>query len=75
MPKPGHQAATSESARTLGVGKKYGSLERDKVADFVVLNGDLLADVRNTRQIDSTWMESRLFDRTGLGRWTTGRAA
>ena len=45
------RAATRTSARSLGVEDDRGTLEPGKRADFLVLSGDPLADVRNVRRI------------------------
>ncbi|MBI1956548.1 MAG: amidohydrolase family protein [Acidobacteria bacterium] len=60
------QAATINGARFLRLEKKYGSLEAGKVADFIVLNADPLADITNTRKIDAIWMNGKLVDRGAL---------
>ncbi len=51
-------AATGSAARVMGLGE-LGTLEPGKWADFVVLDGDPLADIRNTRRIDSVWIAGR----------------
>ena len=51
-------AATGTAARVMGLGG-LGTLEPGKWADFVVLDGDPLADIRNTRRIDSVWIAGR----------------
>lgn len=42
--------ATSNAARALGVGDRLGSIGVGKWADLVVVRGDPLADIRNTRK-------------------------
>jgi imidazolonepropionase-like amidohydrolase len=49
-------AATSGAARCLGLTGKVGTLERGAWADFIVLNADPLADIRNTRRLESVWI-------------------
>ena len=51
-------AATGSAARVMGLGE-LGTLEPGKWADFVVLDADPLADIRNTRRIDSVWIAGR----------------
>lgn len=45
------RAATQTAARSLGIEKDRGTLERGKRADFLVLLDDPLRDVRNIRKI------------------------
>ena len=52
-------AATGGAARVMGL-DDLGTLEPGKHADFLVLDADPLADIRNTRQIDSVWIAGRL---------------
>jgi imidazolonepropionase-like amidohydrolase len=49
-------AATRDAARCMRIQSEVGTLESGKWADFVVLNGDPLADVKATRNIDSVWI-------------------
>ena len=60
------QAATIVGARFLGIDRDYGSLEAGKVADFVVLNANPLADITRSREIDSVWMNGGQVDRAAL---------
>ena len=66
------QAATINGARILKVDGQYGSLERNKVADFIILNGDPVADITNSRKIDSVWMNGKQVDRNTLAPARTG---
>jgi imidazolonepropionase-like amidohydrolase len=56
------QAATINAAVFLGVADSVGSVQPGKVADFVVLDGDPLADIRNTRRISAVVIGGRLVD-------------
>ncbi|MCZ6489856.1 MAG: amidohydrolase family protein [Acidobacteria bacterium] len=60
------RAATINAARVLGVDDRYGTIEPGKVADLIVLNADPLADITNSRKIDSLWMDGELVDRAAL---------
>jgi imidazolonepropionase-like amidohydrolase len=55
-------ASTSGAARVMRIDGWLGSLEPGKWADFVVLNANPLADIRNMRQIDSVWIDGRRLD-------------
>jgi imidazolonepropionase-like amidohydrolase len=57
-------AATSGAARAMKLDAKAGTLQPGKVADLVVLTADPLADIRNTRTLDSVWIAGRRL--TGL---------
>jgi len=49
-------AATRDAARCMKIDNEVGTIEPGKWADFVVLNADPLADIKNTRAIDSVWI-------------------
>ena len=49
-------SATSGAARCLGLAGKVGTLERGAWADLIVLGADPLADIRNTKSIESVWI-------------------
>ena len=49
-------AATRSSAEFLGQEKDLGTLEQGKWADLLVLSADPLANIRNSRQIDSVYI-------------------
>ena len=51
-------AATGTAARVMGL-DDLGTLEPGNRADFLVLDADPLADIRNTRRIDSIWIAGR----------------
>ena len=48
--------ATSGAARCLGLSASLGTLEPGRWADIVVLRQDPLADIRNTRTLESVWI-------------------
>lgn len=60
------RASTINSAKLLGVGDRFGTLAPGKVADFIVLNADPLADITNTRNIDAVWMNGEPVNRGAL---------
>lgn len=49
------QTATINNAQILAIDKEFGSLQKNKVADFIVLNADPLKDIKNTRQIEAVY--------------------
>src|SRR5690606_12251471 len=53
-------AATSEAARCVGLDDEIGTLEAGKKADFVVLRSNPIEDIRNTRTIESVWINGNL---------------
>jgi imidazolonepropionase-like amidohydrolase len=49
-------SATGRAARLLKAEGQLGTLEPGKWADLMVLNGNPLEDIANTRKIDSVWI-------------------
>jgi imidazolonepropionase-like amidohydrolase len=49
-------SATSGAAKTINISKQVGTLQKGKVADFVVLTANPLDDIKNTRAIESVWI-------------------
>jgi imidazolonepropionase-like amidohydrolase len=60
------QIATIHPARLLKLDTDYGSLEPGKAADFLVLGGDPLADITNTRALEEVWVGGAKIDRDAL---------
>ena len=60
------RAATLGSATAIGRQAELGSLEVGKFADFVVLDGDPLADVVNTLRIHRVVKDGRVYDESAL---------
>ena len=56
------RAATINGANYLGMGADIGSLEPGKLADLVILNGDILKDIRQSDQIAQVMINGRLYD-------------
>ncbi len=55
-PRQALLASTSVAAACQQIDRDLGTLQPNKWADFVVLNADPLADIRNIRQIDSVYV-------------------
>lgn len=55
-PKRVLQAATGDAAACMGIDAELGTLTPGKWADFVILAQDPVADIRNTRTLESVWM-------------------
>ncbi len=49
------QVATDNAARVLGVSDQYGTIEKGKKADFIVLNADPSKNIKNTRDIAAVY--------------------
>jgi imidazolonepropionase-like amidohydrolase len=60
------QAATRNPAEFLGKSKTQGTIETGKTADLLLLDGDPLEDIRNTRKIRALVLRGRLIDRAAL---------
>jgi len=46
------QAATIVPARVMGLDQELGTVEKGKRADLILINGDPLSDIRNTRNVE-----------------------
>jgi imidazolonepropionase-like amidohydrolase len=53
------QAATSNAARALHISGNFGTLEKGKRADMILLDADPLIDIKNTRKINKVWIGGR----------------
>jgi len=56
------QAWSRDSSEALGIEKDFGTLERGKVADLVVLDANPLDEIRNTRKIHAVYMSGKKFE-------------
>lgn len=60
------QAATLNPAAFFGKLDSLGTVEKDKIADFVLLDANPLKDISNTRRINAVVVNGRLLDRKAL---------
>jgi imidazolonepropionase-like amidohydrolase len=49
-------AATGDAARCLGLADRIGTIQPGRYADLIVLSKNPIADIRNTRTIESVWI-------------------
>jgi imidazolonepropionase-like amidohydrolase len=54
--------ATANGARLLGISSYEGTLAAGKKADFMVLDGDPVTDIKNTRNIIAVWKNGKKQD-------------
>jgi imidazolonepropionase-like amidohydrolase len=62
------KAATWNGAEFLGRTAEFGSIEKGKLADLVLLEANPLTDVRNTRKIAAVVLNGQYLDRSALDR-------
>ena len=60
------QAATITPANIVGKAKELGSIDRGKIADFVLLDANPLDDIHNTQKINAVIVGGRLLRRADL---------
>jgi Tol biopolymer transport system component len=65
------QTATIFAARALGADKDLGSIEKGKLADMLVVDGDPLVDIGNARKIDTVIKNGQIFTMQMLMAGTT----
>jgi imidazolonepropionase-like amidohydrolase/Tol biopolymer transport system component len=56
------RSATINGAKYLGMDSEIGSLEPGKLADLVVIDGDVLSDIRNSDRVSQVMVNGRLYD-------------
>jgi imidazolonepropionase-like amidohydrolase len=60
------QAATRNAAKYLGLLDDYGTIEKGKRADLVLLDANPMADITNTQKISAVVLGGRVMDKTAL---------
>ena len=58
--------ATINGARAIGLGDRLGTIEVGKWADFFVVNGDPLDDIKRTREIHTVVKNGDVYDTNQL---------
>ncbi|MFZ6689638.1 amidohydrolase family protein [Undibacterium sp. SXout11W] len=56
------RSATINGARYLGLDKDVGSLEVGKLADLMIVDGDVLHDIRQSDRVTQVMLNGRLYD-------------
>lgn len=56
------KTATINPAKTLGLDHALGSITKGKLADMIVVDGDITADIRISDRIDYVMLNGRLYD-------------
>ncbi len=73
-PREALESATLAPARLLGWDHVMGSVETGKIADLVLLDGNPLQDISNTRRISGVFAQGRYYSRQDLdGMLASGR--
>jgi len=60
------QAASKNPAEFLGILKSQGTIEQNKFADLLLLNGNPLDDIKNSRKIDAVVLHGKFLNRASL---------
>ena len=69
------RAATLEPAEYFGMADSLGTVAPGRIADLILLEGDPLTDIRNTRRITAVVANGRLLDSTARTRLLEGARA
>jgi imidazolonepropionase-like amidohydrolase len=62
------QSATIVPAKVMGLDKESGTLEAGKRADLIVIDGDPLADIHNTRNVELVVSAGKMYKPAELWR-------
>jgi imidazolonepropionase-like amidohydrolase/Tol biopolymer transport system component len=67
------RTATLNPARYLGLDRDLGSLEPGKLADLVIIDGDVLKDIRQSDRISHVMQNGRLFEVPAMNEVVSGQ--
>ncbi len=68
------RTATISGARSLGFDRDIGSIEPGKLADLVIIDGDPVADIRQSDRITHVMLNGRLYEVRTMNETVTGTA-
>jgi len=60
------RGATIDGAEYFGMGNQVGSIESGKLADLIVIEGDVLDDIEHSQNVVYTMLNGRLFDAASM---------
>lgn len=58
------QSASLNVAKAWGKDKDYGSVEKGKVADLVIVGGDVMKDISATQNVEKVFLDGKAVDRS-----------
>ena len=61
-PEQAIQTAALNVAQAWRKDKEYGSVEKGKVADFVIVRGDPLKNISDTQNVEAVYMDGKKMD-------------